>query len=99
MQTPLGKFGIKQVLQPTPVDVKNIFHTILVISGVIAVVCQVVTEIPPKIDAMVSHILLEVNTLVFIFSRMFGIPVQPPAVVAADSTNVPTNDRQIISKP
>ena len=69
------KFGIDQIVNPTPKSVKNVFRWVLYAAALANLILQIVTEIPEPVRAIVAKYSLYAVTLVHGISKLFGVDI------------------------
>lgn len=71
------KFGLQQLINPTPAQAKKFFHTFFVITSIVALALQCFPQIPQHVNDVVNQWVVSGNTFVFGLTRMFGIAEHP----------------------
>ncbi len=66
------KFGVAQLSNPTPKNVKIMFRTILYLSAIWAVMSPSLTELPPNVLASVNKYLLLGTAVINVTIQFFG---------------------------
>lgn len=66
------QFGVAQLNNPTPKNIKIIFRTILYLSAVWAVMSPSLTEIPANVLAMMNKYLLLGTAVINVSIQFFG---------------------------
>lgn len=73
------KFGLSQVLNPTPDQVKKAFNLFFALTSITALALQCFPQIPQHVNNVVNQWVVSLNTFAFGVSKMFGIGAQPPS--------------------
>lgn len=77
------KFGLKQLLHPTPDQAKRFFNKYFTATAIAIAIFQFYPQIPKHFADVATVYIAETNAFVFFLTRMFGITVEKPDVTGA----------------
>jgi hypothetical protein len=72
------KFGLNQILHPTPVQVKKAFNTFFAITSITALALQCFPQIPQYVNNEVNQWVVSGNAFAWGLSKMFGVDAHAP---------------------
>jgi hypothetical protein len=91
-----AKFGLGQIHNPTPQFATWLFRYVLYGATVLNIICQVISEIPEPVKAMIGKYSIEAVTLCHILSKMFGVPLPADSSVPVeDVASLKTDNPQV----
>jgi len=71
------KFGIKQILQPTPEQAKKWFNTFFKLTAIAVAILQFYPQIPKHFADQATVWIAESQGFAYFLTRMFGIDTDP----------------------
>jgi hypothetical protein len=72
------KFGLKQLLSPTPQQAQKFFNRFFKVTAIIIGILQFYPQIPKHFADVVTVYIAETNAFVYFLTRMFGIDAGQP---------------------